>query len=140
MKLKDINKTTGQHSGLSSEFYILAILHRYNIDAHLTLGNNKAVDIIIRKNHRIVTIDVKSLQSNTVWLFGNKKPISNNNHYYVLVTYLNKMRDLKKIPEVYVLKSSILNKIIKKSKKGWILPYNLIKENKKYYYHFDIFL
>ncbi len=38
---------TKYNTNLASEFYVLSMLHRLGADASLTLGNKKAVDIIV---------------------------------------------------------------------------------------------
>ena len=37
----------GYETNLASEFYILSVLHRLGVDATLTLGNKKSVDILV---------------------------------------------------------------------------------------------
>jgi hypothetical protein len=62
------------NTNLASEFYVISMLHRKGIDASLTLGNKKAVDIIIAdKKGRIITIDVKGLQGTTNFPIENWK-------------------------------------------------------------------
>ena len=49
---------TKYNTNLASEFYVLSMVHRLGVDASLTLGNKKAVDIIVlngkqdHNNHR----------------------------------------------------------------------------------------
>ena len=59
------------HTNLASEFYVLSILHRLGIDAHLTLGNKKSVDIVIENGNEVVTIDVKGIAGRTTWPLDN---------------------------------------------------------------------
>jgi hypothetical protein len=40
---------TTYNTNLAAEFYVLSMLHRLGADAALTLGNKKAVDIIVVK-------------------------------------------------------------------------------------------
>jgi hypothetical protein len=50
------------NTNLAAEFYVLSMLHRLGAEATLTLGNKKAVDIVIvRESGDAVTIDVKGL-------------------------------------------------------------------------------
>ena len=39
----------------------MSMLHRKKINAGLTLGNKKSVDIVIDKDGRVITLDVKGL-------------------------------------------------------------------------------
>ena len=53
---------TTYNTNLAAEFYVLSMLHRLGFDASLTLGNKKAVDIVVvRDSGNVVTIDVKGL-------------------------------------------------------------------------------
>jgi hypothetical protein len=48
------------NTNLASEFYVLAALHRLGLDAVLTLGNKKSVDLaVVRDAGDSVTVDVK---------------------------------------------------------------------------------
>jgi hypothetical protein len=38
------------HTNLAAEFYVLSCLHRLGLDAHLTLGNRKGVDIVVLRD------------------------------------------------------------------------------------------
>ncbi len=51
----------GYNTNLASEFYVMSMLHRKKINAVLTLGNKKSVDIVIEKNGKVITLDVKGL-------------------------------------------------------------------------------
>ena len=54
---------TKYNTNLASEFYVLSMLHRLGANAALTLGNKKAVDIIVaNENGSTTTIDVKGLE------------------------------------------------------------------------------
>ena len=38
---------TTYNTNLAAEFYVLSVLHRLGAEANLTLGNKKAVDIVV---------------------------------------------------------------------------------------------
>lgn len=59
----------GHNTNLAAEFYVLSILYRLGINAHLTLGNKKSVDIVVEKEDKVITIDVKGLKG--YFLFSN---------------------------------------------------------------------
>ena len=94
----------GQNTNLASEFYVLSMLYRKGIDAHLTLGNKKAVDIVIESEKRTITIDVKGLRGKTDFLMDNWEK-EENNHYLVFVSYLGKINDHGISPEVFIVPS-----------------------------------
>src|SRR5687768_5378317 len=61
----------GYNTNLAAEFHVLSVLHRLGVDANLTLGNKKSVDIaIIRGAGDAVTVDVKGLAGTTGWPVG----------------------------------------------------------------------
>jgi hypothetical protein len=50
------------NTNLAAEFHILSMLYRCGADASLTLGNNKAVDIVLAlPSGQTATIDVKGV-------------------------------------------------------------------------------
>jgi hypothetical protein len=61
-------KKIGYNTNLSAEYHVLSMLYRKGLNAYLTLGNKKSVDIIVEKeNGTIITIDVKGLAGKTCW-------------------------------------------------------------------------
>lgn len=94
----------GYNTNLAAEFYVLSVLHRLGIDANLTLGNKKSVDIaIVRAAGDAVTVDVKGLAGTTNWPIDNFR--ERDRHFLVLVSFLNKIDDPHVVPEVYVVPS-----------------------------------
>jgi hypothetical protein len=60
------------NTNLAAEFYVLSMLYRLGADASLTLGNKKAVDIIVACTPgRTVTIDVKGVAGPHDWPCDN---------------------------------------------------------------------
>ncbi len=122
-----------ERTNLASEFYVLATLHRLDKEPLLTLGNKKSVDIVLQTNNKTLTIDVKGMASKTNWLLGINKPEIIKNHFYVLVTYLNKIDDISVKPESYILPSSVIHKFYKLTKKGYVIPYSKLRDDGKIY-------
>ena len=57
---------TPYNTNLAAEFYVLSMLHRLGFDASLTLGNKKAVDVVVvRDSGNVMTVDVKGLAGTT---------------------------------------------------------------------------
>jgi len=101
---------SGYNTNLASKFYVLSILHRLGIDATLTLGNKKSVDIaVIRDAGDAITVDVKGLAGTTSWPVDNfrEKP----RHFLALVCFLNKIDDPNVLPEVYVVPSEQVKRL-----------------------------
>ena len=56
-------------TNLASEFFVMSELHHLGLDAHLTLGNKKAVDIVVvHPRGDTITIDVKAVAGSVDWL------------------------------------------------------------------------
>jgi hypothetical protein len=105
---QDSNRTA-----LASEYHVLSLLHRKRINAHLTLGSYKAVDIvIIRDKGDIKTIDVKGASFVDFRVGGKSKPRSN--HYYAFVAYDKHFEDTAHLPEVFILPSVKLGALLHK--------------------------
>ena len=56
----------GHNTNLAAEFYVLSILYRLGINAHLTLGNKKFVDIVVEKEDKVITILVSPTVKTTL--------------------------------------------------------------------------
>jgi hypothetical protein len=98
------------NTNLAAEFHVLSVLHRLGIEANLTLGNKKSVDIVIvRDAGDAATVDVKGLAGKTSWPVDNLK-VGKPNHFIVFVCFLDKIRDLTQVPEVYVIPSEQVEK------------------------------
>lgn len=97
---------SGYDTNLAAEFYTLSMLHRLGFNATLTLGNKKAVDIVVvPRKRQPVTIDVKGLAGTTGWPVDNL-PAGRRQHLVVFVCFLNRIGDPQTVPEVYVVPSS----------------------------------
>lgn len=82
------------HTNLAAEFYVLSCLHRVGLDAHLTLGNRKGVDIVVlRDDGAAVTVEVKGLAGRHEWPAGNLGSEHPEQHFVVLVTFDGRISD-----------------------------------------------
>ena len=91
------------NTNLASEFYVLSVLHRLGLDAVLTLGNKKSVDLaVVRNAGDSVTVDVKGLAGKTSWPIDNVKE-AKANHFLVFVCYYGKINEVESPPEVWVI-------------------------------------
>jgi hypothetical protein len=115
----------GLNTNLASEYYVLSMLYRQGIDAQLTLGNKKSVDIIVQINdNKFLTIDVKGLKGTTSFPIDNCKN-KEKTHFIVFVSFLNKINDCSCLPEVYIVPAKDL------FKKWKVLVYENKKANRK---------
>ncbi|MBD3637418.1 MAG: hypothetical protein HUJ25_08705 [Crocinitomicaceae bacterium] len=107
----------GYNTNLASEFYVLSMLHRLGLDAYMTLGNKKSIDILIESNSKVITIDVKGMAGTTLWPLDNFEK-KNKNHFYVLVSFLRKINDPEVAPEIYIVPSTKIEKYFYRNPKG----------------------
>lgn len=99
---------TTYNTNLAAEFYVLSILHRLGAEANLTLGNKKAVDIVVvRDAGDTVTVDVKGLAGKTGWPVDNVKE-SRDGHFVVLVCFLGRIAEPSVLPESFIVPSASL--------------------------------
>ena len=111
-------KTVNQETGLASEFYVLSALLRNSVDANITLGNQKKVDIIVINKGVAMTIDVKSLRSTGDFIIGNyNENKDDKNHFYIFVYYSN-FENVKENPELYVVPATEISAIVKEREKN----------------------
>ena len=109
---------TTYNTNLAAEFYALSMLHRLGFDASLSLGNKKAVDVVIVRNSgNAVTVDVKGLAGTTSWPVDNVKKIAKN-HFLIFVSFLGKINEHTVQPEVYVVPSKSLSSLVYHSPNG----------------------
>lgn len=100
-------RTTGYQTGMASEFLVMSMLYRLGLNAHLTLGNNKRVDIVVETyDDKAVTIDVKSVRGYDSIPAGNV--IAKDNHYVVAVVYKNRFGDVNVLPDFYIVPSKVI--------------------------------
>jgi len=80
------------------------VLHRKGVEAYLTVGNKKAVDIVVRRSDgSTLSLDVKGLAGKTSWPVDNIRP--SLHHYLVFVSFLDAIADEHAVPEVYIVPS-----------------------------------
>lgn len=100
-------------AGLASEFFVAAQLLRQGYSVSLTLGNTKEVDLAAHdRDGNTVTIDVKGLKNTTNWPLVPRR--KDPRHFYVLVAYHNRFLDLSFPPEIYVVPSMDIEKLLDK--------------------------
>lgn len=94
----------GYNSNLASEFYVLSMLCRLGLDANLTLGNKKSVDItVVHGPGSAVTVDVKAVVGKTDWLMGTPLNEPKPKHFVVLVSYEGQFRNPAHAPRCWIV-------------------------------------
>ena len=73
---KSLNRKSGYDTGTASEFLVLSNLYRLGVNAFISLGNKKSIDLIIKaKNGSSISVDVKSVQGYSSIVVNNVKVI-----------------------------------------------------------------
>ena len=94
----------GYDTNLASEFHVLSTLYRLGLDANLSLGNKKSVDItIVRGPADVVTVDVKAVAKPMDWPVGTKAVANPDRHFLVLLCYNGTFDNPQTSPDVWVV-------------------------------------
>jgi len=126
------------NTGIASEYLILSKLYRLELEAYISQGNKKSIDIrVIDQNNKPISIDVKSVRGYSSLVVNNVE--SKLDHFIVFVVYNNKFDDLNYQPEIFIVPSIELSAITetygeeKRVLKGKLVNYkdkwNFIKPN-----------
>lgn len=83
-------KNKGFDTGIASEYLVLSMLYRLGVDAYMTLGNKKSVDIWIKNDDDFaIEIDVKSVREYDSIPVGNVE--AKDNRYIVFVILIRSL-------------------------------------------------
>ena len=116
------------NTNLAAEFWVLSVLYRLGVEAHLTLGNKKSVDILILRNPKIIcTVDVKGLAGPYDWPADNIKVFDNPNHFYIFLSFEGKISDPLTNPSVWIIPSNQIQPFIKTYKTRTVVSRSLVK-------------
>ena len=103
-------RSNSYNTGIASEYLVLSMLYRLDLEAYLSNGNKKSIDIrVINKNGNPLSIDVKSVRGYSSLVVNNVE--SKLDHYIVFVIYNNKFDDLTSVPEIFIVPSIELSNI-----------------------------
>jgi len=105
-------RVNNYNTGIAAEYFVLSQLYRQNIEAYITIGNKKSIDIrIIKKDGTPISLDVKAVRGYTSLIVNN---ITHSpNHYFAFVVYNEKFENIEYMPEIYILHSMMIKDIIK---------------------------
>src|SRR5687767_2494612 len=114
----------GYNTNLASEFYVMSVLYRLGLDANLTLGNKKAVDIVVvHAPGDTITIDVKAVAGRVDWLVGSAGGPPRKRHFVVLLAYDGKFEEVAELPKAWVLPHEEFLSLVKTAKAPSTLRY-----------------
>jgi hypothetical protein len=115
------------NTGIACEFLVAGELTRRGYNVTLTMGNTKAIDILIEKNGKLIPVQVKGMQrkASICWNISLSK-ILDHSLMYVLVN-LNADK-LNEQPEYFVLTEEEVKQHFKPTNSGRdYLDYNQAK-------------
>ena len=94
-------------------------LHRLGLQANLTLGNKKGVDIVVAcAPGHAYTVEVKAVAGKNDWLVGKLGIEPQKHHFVVLVCYENTFADSESPPSVWVFPHEDIVPLVRASKNG----------------------
>lgn len=100
------------NTGVAAEYFVLSQLYRKGIEAYVSQGNKKAIDIrIVREDGVAVSLDVKAVRGYSSLVVNNVKPVVG--HFVAFVIYNGKFEDVETCPEVFIVPSTEVPAITK---------------------------
>ncbi len=104
------------NTGIASEFLAAGELARRGYNVTLTLGNTKAIDLLIEKEGKLIPIQVKGIQrrASICWNISLSK-IAGHSVIYILV---NLNADSLESPEYFILTEAEVKENYKPTKSG----------------------
>jgi len=104
------------NTGISSEFLVAGELARRGFNVTMTFGNTKALDLLVEKEGKLISVQVKGIQriKSICWSISLSK-IGNLKAIYVLV---NLNADTLESPEYFILTEKEVKEHFKETKSG----------------------
>lgn len=129
------------NTNLASEFYVMSMLYRKGLDAYLTLGNKKGVDILVkRKDGSTLKLEVKGVNRKTDdWPLSTNELGEEDGLLYIFLSYESEIANLLAHPKVWIVPSKIIKKECKQSatKNGKYLKYFSHKRMREEFSEFE---
>jgi hypothetical protein len=109
----------GYQTAMAAEFFVMSTLYRLGLDASLTLGNRKQVDILVERPRKPpITIDVKGLRDRSEWLLGGWERMNDDSHFLIFVSFESGFGDPGKSPTCFVVPQSRVTQFAKEFRSG----------------------
>ena len=128
-------------TGIAAEYYVAGELSRLGFNVTFTFGNTKSIDLIVEKEEKLISIQVKGIQKTKSICWNLDKTKIRSKIIYVLVNLHVDNIDAK--PEFFILNSNdaktLFKNSIKAGEKRAYLDYKLIRENHKYKNNWSLF-
>src|SRR5262245_14258405 len=102
----------------------MSVLYRLGLNANLTLGNKKSVDIVVvHAPGDAVTHGGKALAGRVDWLVGNATGPARQRHFVVMLAYDGRFRQVAELPKVWVLPHNEFLGLIRTAKPPSVMRY-----------------
>lgn len=106
----EVTRTNSFNTGIASEYLILSKLYRLDLEAYISQGNKKSIDIrVITDKGKSLSIDVKSVRGYSSLVVNNV--IEAENHFIIFVIYKNKFSEVDVPPDIYIVPSFQIKEI-----------------------------
>jgi hypothetical protein len=131
--------TKGYNTNLAAEFHMMSLLHRAGLNAYLSMGNKKGVDIVLhRDDGDIQVIEVKGVAGKMDWMIGNRGVMPHApNLYFALVSFNGRISELQVSPDFWLIPSISLSRVgehaISSNAKTVFLRYKHIRDSYAHY-------
>lgn len=112
MELRLLHKT---QTGIASEYYVAGELSRMGFNVTFTFGNTKSIDLLVEKEDRLISIQVKGIQRTKSICWNLDKTKIRKGVVYVLVNL--HIDNISAKPEFFILTSDETKELFKDSKK-----------------------
>lgn len=100
------------NTGVAAEYFVLSQLYRLGVEAYVSQGNKKAIDIrIVLDSGKAISVDVKSVRGYSSLVVNNVE--HKKNHFLIFVIYNNKFENINVFPDVFIVPSIELPDITK---------------------------
>lgn len=122
------------NTGIAAEYFVLSQLYRLGLEAHITLGNRKSIDIrIITKGNKAITLDVKAVSGYSSIIVNNAT--EQKDHFLAVVIYNDKFDNIGYTPEVFIFPSQELKNVTTSYKEELrILKTNILQFKDNWHY------
>ena len=111
-KNKNTTRASSFNTGIAAEYYVLSQLFRMGLEAYMSQGNKKSIDIrIVHSTEKAISIDVKAVRGYSSLVVNNVTALPG--HFLVFVIYNNKFEQVSVSPEVFIVPSDEVSLITK---------------------------
>lgn len=113
---KSTIRASSFNTGMAAEFYVLSQLFRMGLEAYMSQGNKKSIDIrIVHSAEKAISVDVKAVRGYSSLVVNNVS--ESPSHFLAFVIYNNKFEEVMVSPDVFIVPSKEVTSITKHFKR-----------------------